>query len=168
MKRVTPKEAGVKLNGKWCFKGQEEIISEEEYNANKEYVVVLEDIRESNERVIEVVVKDETIDIEALRKDLEKFVENYNKPEVQENPGENPEEAPGENPEEDPGENPEEDPGENPEENSGEDEELKALKAKAQELGINVTHNMKKETIIKKIEAAEKAKEGQDQNPEGE
>lgn len=144
MKRVTPKEAGVKLNGKWCFKGQEEIISEEEYNANKEYVVVLEDIRESNERVIEIVVKDETIDIEALRKDLEEFVENYNKPEVPEKH--------------------EEDPGEDP----GEDEELKALKAKAQELGINVTHNMKKETIIKKIEAAEKAKKGQGQNPEGE
>ena len=144
MKRVTPKEAGVKLNGKWCFKGQEEIISEEEYNANKEYVVVLEDIRESNERVIEIVVKDETIDIEALRKDLEEFVENYNKPEAPEKH--------------------EEDPGENP----GEDEELKALKAKAQELGINVTHNMKKETIIKKIEAAEKAKEGQGQNPKGE
>lgn len=145
MKRVTPKEAGVKLNGKWCFKGQEEIISEEEYNANKEYVVVLEDIRESNERVIEIVVKDETIDIEALRKDLEEFVENYNKPEVPEKH--------------------EEDPGEDPGENPGEDEELKA---KAQELGINVTHNMKKETIIKKIEAAEKAKEGQGQNPEGE
>lgn len=155
MKKVTPKEAGVKLNGKWCFKGQEEIISEEEYNANKEYVVVLEDIRESNERVIEIVVKDETIDIEALRKDLEEFVENYNKPEVPEKH------------EEDPGE----DPGEDPRENPGEDEELKALKAlkaKAQELGINVTHNMKKETIIKKIEAAEKAKEGQGQNPEGE
>lgn len=152
MKKVTPKEAGVKLNGKWCFKGQEEIISEEEYNANKEYVVVLEDIRESNERVIEIVVKDETIDIEALRKDLEEFVENYNKPEVPEKH------------EEEPGE----DPGEDPRENPGEDEELKALKAKAQELGINVTHNMKKETIIKKIEAAEKAKEGQGQNPEGE
>ena len=155
MKKVTPKEAGVKLNGKWCFKGQEEIISEEEYNANKEYVVVLEDIRESNERVIEIVVKDETIDIEALRKDLEEFVENYNKPEVPEKH------------EEDPGE----DPGEDPRENPGEDEELKALKAlkaKAQELGINVTHKMKKETIIKKIEAAEKAKEGQGQNPEGE
>ena len=148
MKRVTPKEAGVKLNGKWCFKGQEEIISEEEYNANKEYVVVLEDIRESNERVIEIVVKDETIDIEALRKDLEEFVENYNKPEAPEKH--------------------EEDPGKKPGENPGEDEELKALKAKAQELGINVTHNMKKETIIKKIEAAEKAKEGQGQNPKGE
>lgn len=152
MKRVTPKGPGVKLNGKWCFNGQEEIISEEEYNANKDYLVMLEDIRETNERVIEVIVKDETIDIEALKEDIEQFVENYNKPEEQE----------------DPGENPGEDPGENPGENPGEDEELKALKAKAQELGINVTHNMKKETIIKKIEAAEKAKEGQGQNPEGE
>lgn len=148
MKRVTPKGPGVKLNGKWCFNGQEEIISEEEYNANKDYLVMIEDIRETNERVIEVIVKDETIDIEALKEDIEQFVENYNKPEEQEEPGENPGEDPGENP--------------------GEDEELKALKAKAQELGINVTHNMKKETIIKKIEAAEKAKEGQGQNPEGE
>ena len=32
MKRVTPKSAGVKLNGKWCFKNQEAIISEEEYS----------------------------------------------------------------------------------------------------------------------------------------
>ena len=88
MKRVTPKGPGVKLNGKWCFNGQEEIISEEEYNANKDYLVMLEDIRETNERVIEVIVKDETIDIEALKEDIEQFVENYNKPEEQEDPGE--------------------------------------------------------------------------------
>ena len=67
MKRVTPKGPGVKLNGKWCFNGQEEIISEEEYNANKDYLVMLEDIRETNERVIEIIVKDETIDIKASK-----------------------------------------------------------------------------------------------------
>jgi len=70
MKRVTPKGPGVKLNGKWCFNGQEEIISEEEYKANENYLTVLEDIRETNERVIEIVVKDETIDIKALKEDL--------------------------------------------------------------------------------------------------
>lgn len=161
MKRVTPKGSGVKLNGKWCFNGQEEIISEEEYNANKDYLVMLEDIRETNERVIEVIVKDETIDIEALKEDIEQFVENYNKPEEEKEDAQGSDgsdknvgsiEGAGAG-------------------NEGEDEELKALKAKAQELGINVTHNMKKETIIKKIEeaeAAEKAKEGQGQNPEGE
>ena len=83
MKRVVVKGSGIKLNNKWCFKGQEEIISEDEYIANKEFVNVLEDIRESNERVIEVVVTDETIDIEELKKDLENYVENYKKvPEV--------------------------------------------------------------------------------------
>lgn len=50
----------------------------------------------------------------------------------------------------------------------GEDEELEALKERAKELGINVTHNMKKETIIKKIEEAEKAEAGENQNPKGE
>lgn len=53
-------------------------------------------------------------------------------------------------------------------ENDGEDEELEALKDRAKELGINVTHNMKKETIIKKIEEAEKAEAGENQNPKGE
>lgn len=69
------------------------------------------------------------------------------------------------NPEENPEENPEGNPGGEPE---GEDEELEALKERAKELGINVTHNMKKETIIKKIEEAEKAEAGENQNPKGE
>ena len=64
-----------------------------------------------------------------------------------------------------PEENPEVNPGGKPE---GEDEELEALKERAKELGINVTHNMKKETIIKKIEEAEKAEAGENQNPKGE
>lgn len=46
-----------------------------------------------------------------------------------------------------------------------EDEELEALKEKAKKLGIKNAHNMKKETLIAKIEE-EKAGEGQ--NPEGE
>lgn len=45
------------------------------------------------------------------------------------------------------------------------DIELEELREKAKELGINVTHNMKKETIIKKIEEAESKKT---ENPEGE
>lgn len=46
-----------------------------------------------------------------------------------------------------------------------EDEELEALKEKAKKLGIKNAHNMKKETLIAKIE---KAKAGEGQNPEGE
>lgn len=46
-----------------------------------------------------------------------------------------------------------------------EDEELEALKEKAKELGIKNAHNMKKETLIAKIE---EAKAGEGQNPEGE
>lgn len=139
MKRVTPKNAGVKLNGKWCFKGNEAIISEEEYNLKKSFVDVIEDIKETNERVIEIVVKDETIELEELRKDLELYVENYKK-EIAESSAEK-----------------------NTGDNS--DEELNTLKEKAKELGIKNVHNMKKETLIAKIEEAEA---GENLNPEGE
>lgn len=55
-------------------------------------------------------------------------------------------------------------------ENSGEDnkdEELEALKEEAKKLGINVTHNMRKDTIIKKIEEVN-VKSEEPKNPEGE
>lgn len=146
MKKVSPKKAGVKLNGKWCFKGQNEIVSDEEYNANKEFVDVIEDIRENNERVIEIVVKDENIDLEELKKDIEEYVENYKKEEVKTDKDSN----------------------ENVDNNSDNpDEELEALKERAAKLGINVTHNMRKETIIRKIEEKE-AEEDKKQNPGGE
>lgn len=54
--------------------------------------------------------------------------------------------------------------GENKNETS-EDEELEALKEKAKELGIKNAHNMKKETLIAKIE---ETKAGEGQNPKGE
>lgn len=149
MKKVSPKSAGVKLNGKWCFKGQNEIVSDEEYNANKEFVDVIEDIRENNERVIEIVVKDETIDLEELKKDIEEYVENYKKEEVKtdKNSNENVDET--------------DNTSDNP------DEELEALKERAAKLGIKVTSNMKKETVINKIEEKE-AEEDKKQNPGGE
>lgn len=149
MKRVTPKNAGVKLNGKWCFKGTETIISEEEYNLKKSFVDVIEDIKETNERVIEIVVKDETIDLEELRKNLELCVENYKK-ETAEPSAENVN-------------NVEHSADKNTGDNA--DKELEALKEKAKELGIKNVHNMKKETLIAKIEEAEA---GENPNPEGE
>lgn len=152
MKKVTPKGAGVKLNGKWCFIGQEEVISEEEYNENKEYLNVLEDIRETNERVIEITVKDETIDIEKLKEELEKYVENYNKPNELDDPGED-SEGKGEELDNDVSDI---DVGDNKgNDNLEEDEELEALKEKAKKLGIKNIHNMKKETLIKKISEIE-------------
>lgn len=151
MKKVTPKSVGVKLNKKWCFKGQEEVISEEEYNNNKDLLVVLEDIKETNERIIEIVIEDESIDLEELKKDLEEFVENYKKetPSVVNNEGG------------------EDNTGDNSGDNTGDndDEELKQLKEKAKELGIKATHNMKKETLIAKIEEVEA---GENPNPKGE
>ena len=57
----------------------------------------------------------------------------------------------------------------NPESNekteNDEQTELEALKEKAKKLGIKNAHNMKKETLIAKIE---EAKAGEGQNPEGE
>lgn len=151
MKKVTPKSVGVKLNGKWCFKGQEEIISEEEYEVKKEFVNVLEDIKESNERTIEIVVKDENVDIEKLKEDIEVFVENYGK-EPMGTPNENTDaNSDGTNT--------------NPE---GSDDELETLRKRAKELDIKNAHAMKKETLIAKIEEAEKAGAGENQNPDGE
>ena len=117
MFKVKVKGEGVKLANKWCYINDEAIIDEQEYEKNKEYVDVIEIIKESKE-------------------------------------------GQGENPE---GENS----GEGKSDNE-KDEELEALKERAKELGINVTHNMKKETIINKIEEIEKSKEGQGENPEGE
>lgn len=157
MKRVTPKNVGVKLNGKWCFKNQEAIISEEEYNLKKAFVDVLEDIRETNERVIEIVVKDETINLEELKKDLELYVENYKKDDAE------PSAENVDNAEPSADKNTGDNTGDNNGDNS--DEELESLKEKAKGLGIKNVHNMKKETLIAKIEEAEA---GENQNPDGE
>lgn len=44
---VQVKGKGVKLSGKWCFKGEEAEIDEIEYEKNKEYVdIIKEDIKE--------------------------------------------------------------------------------------------------------------------------
>lgn len=44
---VKVKGKGVKLSGKWCFKGEEAEIDEVEYEKNKEYVdIIKEDVKE--------------------------------------------------------------------------------------------------------------------------
>ncbi len=148
-RKVRVKGPGVKLNNIWCYIDEVAVIDEAQYEENKEFVDVIEDIRENNERVIEIVVKDETIDLEELKKDIEEYVENYKKEEVKtdKNSNENVDET------------------DNTSDNPG--EELEALKERAAKLGIKVTSNMKKETIINKIEEKE-AEEDKKQNPGGE
>lgn len=143
MKRVKVNGPGVKLANKWCYIGDEAIIDEEEYERNKEYVDVIEEIEEPQ---TEQEKNEENPEEEGTPEEVEGNVE-----EEEETPEEETD-------------NTETEEEENP---KGEDEELEALKDRAKELGINITHNMKKETIIKKIEKAEK-EAGESQNPEGE
>ena len=78
MKKVSIKDAGLKLNGSWHYKGDEVVVDDNEYEANKDYLILLEDMTGNNERKIEIVVEDETIDIDKLKADIEIFVQNYN------------------------------------------------------------------------------------------
>ena len=134
IRRVRVKGPGVKLANKWCYIGDEATVDEQEFEKNKEYVDVIEEIEEPKTEP-----------------------ENPINPEGEQNDGTDINDGTT-----DEGENS----GENKNETS-EDEELEALKARAKELNIKVTANMKKETIINKIEEAEK-EAGEGQNPEGE
>ena len=131
IRRVRVKGPGVKLANKWCYIGDEATVDEQEYEKNKEYVDVIEEIEEP---------KIEPENPEGEQNDGTDINDGTN--DEEENSGENKNEI-------------------------SEDEEIEALKARAKELNIKVTANMKKETIINKIEEAEK-EAGEDQNPEGE
>ena len=147
IRKVRVKGPGVKLKNKWCYIGDEAIIDEQEYEKNKEYIDVIEEIEAETEIEDAEKATGENQNPEGEQEDLNSDDDSNT------NVGSNEEKEPEEDNEEEPEEN--------------EDEELEALKERAKELGINVTHNMKKETIIKKIEDAEKAT-GENQNPEGE
>nr|DAK92979.1 MAG TPA: HeH/LEM domain [Caudoviricetes sp.] len=134
IRRVRVKGPGVKLANKWCYIGDEATVDEQEFEKNKEYVDVIEEIEEPKTE------PENPINPEGEQNDGTVIYVGTN----------------------DEGENS----GENKNETS-EDEELEALKARAKELNIKVTANMKKETIINKIEEAEK-EAGEGQNPEGE
>lgn len=137
MYKVKVKGVGVKLAGKWSFKGDVVEITSEEYEKNKEYVDVIEVIEEK-------IIAPENPE---TGKELNNKDDNENT-EKGMNDGGNDEE-----------ENTRE--GTN---NVNSDVELDKLKAEAEKLGIKVTHNMKKETIIDKIEKAKTTLS----NPEGE
>ncbi len=150
MKTVKVKGIGVQVQGISYFKNDVFDVTEEDYEPIKDFVeVIKEDVLTTNEndRIIMIKVEDETIDLEEAKKYLYECLLRFGK--VLE-PAKDEKET------------------EDPEGSDEEDEELEALKDRAKELEIKITANMKKETIIKKIEEAEKAKEGQGQNPEGE
>ena len=150
MKTVKVKGIGVQVQGVSYFKNEVFDVTEEDYKPIEDLVDVIEEdvlITNENDRIIMIKVEDETIDLEEAKKYLYECLLRFGK--VLE-PVKDEKEP------------------EIPDGSDEEDEELEALKDRAKELDIKITANMKKETIIKKIEEAEKAKEGQDQNPEGE
>lgn len=159
MKTVKVKGIGVQVNGISYFKNDVFEVTEEDYEPIKEYVDVLKEDKKSdqknvNERIVMIKVENKELDLKEIEEYLYNCLENFGKEQIVEN----------QNLEGDPN-----DVGDSKgnDGNDGEDEELNALKARAQELGIKVTHNMKKETIIKKIEEATK-ESGENPNPEGE
>lgn len=130
---VKVKGKAVKLNGKWCYKGETENITLEQYAGKEKYLEIVE----ADEEVEELPqVPGEDVEEEQSQEETEIDEEETEKVE-EENQQE-----------------------EKQEEQTEVDEELEALKEKAKSLGIKVTANMKKETIIKKIQEKE---EGQNQ-----
>jgi hypothetical protein len=154
MKTVKVKEIGVQVNGTSYFKNDVFEVTDEEYEPIKEFVDVLsENSKNVNKRIVQIKVENEDLDLKEVEEYLYNCLENFGKEEntdKEENDGSDT------------------NVGGNKGENSDEDEELEALKERAKELGIKVTHNMKKETLIAKIQETEEIGAGEGQNPEGE
>lgn len=120
---VKVKGKAVKLNGKWCYKGETENITLEQYEGKEKYLEIVE----ADEEVEELPqVPGEDVVEEQSQEETEIDEEETEKVEE-----------------------------ENQQEETEVDEELEALKEKAKSLDIKVTANMKKETIIKKIQEKE-------------
>mgnify|MGYP001852617280 CR=1 FL=1 len=129
---VKVKGKAIKLNGRWCYKGETEEITLEQYEGKEKYLEIVKADKEvkelpqvPGEDIVEEQSQEET---EVDEEEIEKVEEENQQEEKQEE--------------------------------TEVDEELEALKEKAKSLDIKVTANMKKETIIKKIQEKE---EGQNQ-----
>lgn len=132
-RKVRVKGPGVKLNNVWHYINEEAVIDEAQYEENKEYVEVIEEIKEnSNTKLDEENKSADGSDINVGTNEIEKEI-------IEEQPKEEPEDNSGENTEE------------NEKDNENEDEELVKLREEAKELGIRGAHNMKKENLIAKI-----------------
>ena len=150
MKTVKVKGIGVQVNGTSYFKNDVFEVTDEEYEPIKEFVDVLsENSKNVNKRIVQIKVENEDLDLKEVEEYLYNCLENFGTVPTGENEDEN------------------NNVGDTNVVDNNEDEELEALKDRAKELGINVTHNMKKETIIKKIEEIEQDP-GENPNPEGE
>lgn len=153
MFRVRVKGEGVKLANKWCFINEEATIDLEEYERNKEYVDIIEEIEEAKTD-LEVPTSNEGASTEESQNpEGEQDISNNDGSDNNVGSIEKENNPDGEN---------------NEENDESEDEELDALKERAKALGIKNTHNMKKETLIAKIKETEEASTGESQNPEGE
>lgn len=172
MKTVKVKDIGVQVKGISYFKNAVFEVTDEDYEPIKEYVEVLKEDRKQiqknvNERVVVIKVENKELDLKEVEEYLYNCLANFGKEPIEENP--NPEGEPNnvdshkekDNPEGNDGE----DTGKN---NESEDEELEALKERAKKLGIKNAHNMKKETLIAKIQETEETGSGENPNPEGE
>lgn len=131
---VKVKGKAVKLNGKWCYKGETENITLEQYEGKEKYLEIVEADEEveelpqvPGEDVIEDELQEEKTEVD--EKEENEKVENEKVEEENQQ--------------------------EEKQEETEVDEELEALKEKAESLDIKVTANMKKETIIKKIQEKE-------------
>ncbi len=124
---VKVKGKAIKLNGRWCYKGETEEITLEQYEGKEKYLEIVKADKEvkelpqvPGEDIVEEQSQEET---EVDEEEIEKVEEENQQEEKQEE--------------------------------TEVDEELEALKEKAKSLDIKVTANMKKETIIKKIQEKE-------------
>ena len=120
---VKVKGKAIKLNGRWCYKGEIEEITLEQYEGKEKY---LENVKADKEVEELPQVPGEDVVEEQSQEETEVNEEETEKVEE-----------------------------ENQQEETEVDEELEALKEKAKSLDIKVTANMKKETIIKKIQEKE-------------
>ena len=126
---VKVKGKAVKLNGKWCYKGETENITLEQYEGKEKYLEIIEADKEVEE--LPQVPGEDVIEEESQEEKTEVDEKEENEKVDEENQQEEKQEE------------------------TEEDEELEALKEKAKSLDIKVTANMKKETIIKKIQEKE-------------
>ena len=130
-RKVRVKGPGIKLNNVWCYINEEAIIDEAQYEDNKEYVEVIEEIEENANKKS----KGENKSTDASNTNTVNNEEEISKEELEENNKEDSEENSKKSEEND----------------EKEDEELVKLREEAKELGIRGAHNMKKENLIAKI-----------------
>ncbi len=132
MKKVELIGPGLKLNNSWYWCGDVVYVSEAEYEKNKSFLKVIEDIKEKQN--INNLIKNDNEDT-----NINNNIDEKNNTGTDKNTNENEMT--------------------NNDTILNDDEELEILREKAKELGIANAHLMKKETLLAKISEAEKNNE---------